>query len=419
MNKIRINLYELLLCISNAQGLVYSKLSNHQQQVAYLAFRLAEEAGLPSEEQKDIFLAALVHDIGALSVNEKLEIIETEPINVNNHAFKGAKLLEEFKPLQKSTSIIKFHHLPWNNGEGLVYKGEDVPYASHIIHLADRVCAMFQSERNVISQLPEILWAIRQKANSIFEPKLVDTLFELSTKEYIWLDLISRSPIKRLPDIGLFDILVLEIDDIVDLALVFSQIIDFRSGFTARHSAGVAKTAERLAQLVGFSPDECKMMLIAGYLHDLGKLAIDNEVLEKPGKLNENELNQIRTHTYYTYHLLDAIEQFSTINKWASYHHEKVGGDGYPFHIKGDNLPLGSRIMAVADVFTAITEERPYRKAMEEDRAIGVLITMIKSGALDGKIVGLLIDNFQTINDLRKQAQLQASKRYEGFLLTQ
>jgi HD-GYP domain-containing protein (c-di-GMP phosphodiesterase class II) len=413
----RINLKDLLLCMSNAQDLVSPNLSNHQQQVAYLAFRLAEQMKLSIERQKNIFLAALVHDIGALSMKERLEIIEKEPINVHNHAFKGAKLLEEFKPLKYSAKIIKFHHLPWNYGEGKYYMGEEVLLGSHIIHLADRTCALLHSNASVITVLPEILSKIREQSDSIFEPGSVDALFELSKKEYIWLDLISNSPVKMINDLNLFNILTLEIDDIIDLSYIFSHIIDFRSSFTARHSAGVAKTAQKIAELNGFSPYECKMMLIAGYLHDLGKIAISNDILEKPAKLNEEEFNEMRTHTYYTYHLLDTIEQFKTINTWASYHHEKLNGKGYPFHIKGDDLPLGARIMAVADIFTAITENRPYRIGMSDNSTKKVLNDMVISGALDPKVVQLVIDNFEIINNIRESAEQEAAKQFDGFLL--
>lgn len=417
MDRIRINLYDLLECISNAQDLVSPKISNHQQQVAYLSFRLSEYIKLPVEQQKDIFLAALIHDIGALSAKEKLELIEKEPINVNNHAFRGAKLLEGFKPLQDSANIIKYHHLPWNYGEGKTFQGEEVPFASHIIHLADRVCALIRFDKNINTQLSDVLSIIRQEADMMYESNLIDALYELSKKEYIWLDLISRAPIKMIPDVGLFNILTLEIDDIVDLALIFSYIIDFRNRFTARHSSGVAKTAERLASLMGFSPYECKMMLIAGYLHDLGKISISDDILEKPAKLNEDEFNKIRSHTYYTYHLLEPIVQLKTINTWASYHHEKLNGMGYPFHIQGDSLSLGSRIMAVADVFTAITEDRPYRKGMDSVQAKEVLQNMVTDNSLDGKMVNLLIDNFEEINRIRENSQIEAAERYQNFLL--
>lgn len=295
--------------------------------------------------------------------------------------------------------------------------GEDVPLASHVIHLADRTCALVRSDSNIISQIPDIMSTIRKQANTVFHPDLVDALFELSKKEYIWLDLISQYSATIISNTGLFNTHTLEIDDIVDLALVFSNIIDFRNRFTARHSAGVAKTAERLAQLSGFSLYECKMMLIAGYLHDLGKIAISDDILEKPSKLNEDEFNEMRAHTYYTYHLLEPLVQLKTINTWASFHHEKLNGTGYPFHIAGDSLSLGSRIMAVADVFTAITENRPYRQGMNFDKTKNVLSNMVASNALDGKVVNLLIDHFNEINNIRENSQIEAAEQYKNFLL--
>jgi len=414
LDTIKIRLYELLKCFSNAQDLVSPLLTNHHKQVAYLSFRLAQEIKLPIEQQKDIFLAALVHDIGALSINERLEIIENEPAYINNHAFIGAKLIGEFKPLQNSARIIKFHHLPWENGKGSVYNGENVQFGSHIIHLADRVCLKINPKNNVLSQVSKIIDNINKNINKIYEPNLVHAMTELSKKEYIWLDLISSSPVKKI-DTGIFDNVEIEIDDVINLALIFSQIIDFRSSFTAQHSAGVAKTAQKLAEFVGFSEYDCKVMLAAGYLHDLGKLAINNSILEKPNKLNEEEFNEIRTHTYYTYQLLNTIPQFQRIKEWASYHHERLDGNGYPFHLKGDSISLGSRIMAAADVFTAIKENRPYRKEMSDNNAVKVLNDMVNGGALDEKVVGTLVNNFKIINEVRENAQYEASERYKKF----
>lgn len=413
MDKMRINLEDLLICMSKAQDIMAPFLSNHHQRVAYLSFRLAQEIRLSIEEQREIYLAALVHDIGALSMDEKLELIENDPDKVNKHAIKGAKLLENFQPLSKASQIIKYHHVPWQYGEGRFYNGEEVPFASHVINIADYTCSLIQPDKNILSQLPVILHSIEKSKNTRVIPELVDALIRISKIEYYWLDLISNSPVKRIRDEELLNVLDLEVDDVIDFALIFSHLIDFRSSFTARHSVGVAKAAESLASLVGFSEYECKLMLIAGYLHDLGKLAISNEILDKPGKLTETEFDEIRKHTYYTYHLLEPIEAFKTINVWASYHHEKLDGTGYPFHIKGENLVLGSRVMAVADVFTAITEDRPYRKSMNDESAKKVLNDMVTSGALDGRIVSLLIDNFDYIKETQQKIQSNVSGRYQ------
>lgn len=160
------------------------------------------------------------------------------------------------------------------------------------------------------------------------------------------------------------------------------------------------------------------MMLIAGYLHDLGKIAIPSSILEKPDKLNDNETKIMRSHTYYTYKLLSEVKEFDTINKWAAFHHERLDGNGYPFHIEGENLTLGSRIMAVADIFTAITENRPYRIGMKDETAIKVLHNMVNTGGIDKRITTLLISNFNDINNLRAQAQTEAANRYKKFMDT-
>ncbi len=414
MDKIR--LHELLLCLSGAQDLISPSLTNHHQRVAYLSYRLAEEAGLSAEQQKEVFLAALVHDIGAVSLGERLDILEKESATINSHAFKSAKFLEGIRSFEKETELIRYHHQSWQNGNGLMYFDKAVPFSSHIVHLADRVCSMIRSSRSVLSQIPLVLSEIGQKNKTVFEPGLVGALFELSKKDYIWLDLVSHAPVKKLPD-NAFETYIHDMDDVIDIACVFSHIIDFKSKFTTKHSTGVAKTAERLAEFAGFSSSESKMMLIAGYLHDLGKLAVNNAVLEKPAKLNKDEYNEIRSHAYYTYRLLDTIPQFEQIKEWASYHHERPDGMGYPFCIKGDKLSAGSRIMAVADVFTAITENRAYRKGMDDESVMQLLNNMVTSGAVDGGIVDLLLSNYSEIVHLKQQAQKESSGWYEQFLL--
>jgi HD-GYP domain-containing protein (c-di-GMP phosphodiesterase class II) len=135
-------------------------------------------------------------------------------------------------------------------------------------------------------------------------------------------------------------------------------------------------------------------------------------ILNKPGGLDAGERNVIRSHTFYTYRLLQAIKGFETINIWASFHHEKLNGNGYPFHLNGDSIPLGARIMAVADIFTAITEDRPYRKGMTLEEAVSVLSAMTKDESICPYVVSILMDNLETVNAARKDAQQKSNARY-------
>ena len=158
------------------------------------------------------------------------------------------------------------------------------------------------------------------------------------------------------------------------------------------------------------------MMRIAGYLHDIGKLKIPNEVLEKPGKLTEAEFNVIKEHAYYTWLLLKDVNGFGQIADWASLHHEKLNGNGYPFHLKGEQLPLGARIMTVADIFSALTEDRPYRKSMEKEQVIAILREDAQRELLSQRLVELLIGHYDPINAQRDTESKAASRKYQESL---
>lgn len=415
VDKTKISMYELLICLTNASDLISAEVADHHQQVAYLAFRIGERLDLPPAHKKDLALAGLLHDIGAFSLNERLALIENES---NDHAVRGARLLEGFEPLAGAAEIIRYHHVPWENGERRLPDGSRPPYLSAILHLADRIVVKIKNGENVIGQIEGIRQKILSRSGSDFIPETVDAFMEISENEYIWLDTVYKPLLYVLSDIVAFDTVELTLDELTDLTKIFAGIIDFRNPFTANHTSGVAATAEKLASLAGFSENECSMMFIAGNLHDLGKLAVSRNILDKPAALTEEERNVIRSHTFYTYRLLQPIKGFETINKWASFHHEKLNGNGYPFHLRGDSIPLGSRIMAVADVFTAITEDRPYRAGMGLGRAMDVLDGMVKEGGLCPYVVSILRDNLEEINRVRQEAQLKSQAAY-GYVMGQ
>ena len=270
-----------------------------------MSFRIAERLGLSIEQQREVLLAGLLHDVGAFSFREKLALIDDERIEgVHNHAFIGASVLESFLPLKDVANIIRYHHVSWQKGKGRKFNGCSVPLASHIVHLADRIVVMIKSNQDIIGQRKDICEKVKTLSGDVFSPELVDAFLEISDKEYVWLDTVYEPLMMIMPSIMNFDTIELGVDEAISLTRVFSNIIDFRSAFTANHSAGVAAVAQKLAELSGFSEKECDMMLIAGYLHDLGKLAVSNEILEKPDKLDAAEYNSVKSHIFYTFRTL-------------------------------------------------------------------------------------------------------------------
>ena len=156
-------------------------------------------------------------------------------------------------------------------------------------------------------------------------------------------------------------------------------------------------------------------MKTAGYLHDLGKLAVPREIIEKRGPLTRSETSLLKSHSFYTHWIPRRIGGLETITNWASCHHERLNGQGYPFHYEGRQLSTGARAMAVADVFTAVTEDRPYRAGMTATSIIKLLMRMAEGAVLDGDIVRVLLDNFDAINRERSAAQQEAIRSYERF----
>jgi HD-GYP domain-containing protein (c-di-GMP phosphodiesterase class II) len=410
-----IPLFNMVMCLSNAMDLINQAVVDHHKRVAYIALSIAAEMGLSIEEQNNLILAGLLHDCGAFSLKERLDLLQFDAENPYKHAELGYILFKEFEPFSKIAILIRYHHTCWDEGRGSEFKGEEVPMGSYILHLADRVAVSIRREKEILGQVKGICEQIEKNSGTMFVPKLVDAFRNLSTKDYFWFDVVSPSISSILALRSRLATIELDLVGLLNLAKLFCQIIDFRSRFTATHSSGVTATSEALSRLIGFSERECQMMKTAGYLHDLGKLAVPTEILEKPAKLTENEFNVIKSHTFHTYRILETISALDVINAWASFHHERLDGKGYPFHHKGEDLSLGSRIMAVADVFTAITEDRPYRKGMSKEKALQVLQQMAQDSALDSNVVSALRIHYDEVNSIRIIAQAEASKEYQEF----
>jgi HD-GYP domain-containing protein (c-di-GMP phosphodiesterase class II) len=415
LRNIPVNLWNLVSPIAKTFDLMNPVLGDHCLRVAYLAMRLAEELKWPAWRRRETAIAGALHDIGAFSLAERLDLLEFETADRGTHARAGYFLLREFKPFERIAETVLHHHLHWGNGQGARADGSPVPEGSHLVHLADRTAVLLRKDEPVLDQIPAIRASIRERSGSWFVPAYVDALLHLCDRDYIWLEISSGAMEDSLRFSLGMETIDTDIREFLDFSRLVCRIIDFKSEFTAIHSSGVAAVGQSLASLVGFSRQECVMFEIAAYLHDLGKLAIPSEILEKRDHLTQAEWGVMRTHAYYTYQILNPIEVLNLVASWSSLHQERLDGSGYPFRLGKDDLPLGARLMAVADVFTGITENRPYRKGMTRVEALSVLHGMAAKGELDVRLVSLLEANYDAIQLARDVAQAQSAREYESF----
>lgn len=415
--EVKASMFDMLLSFARALDFLHSQISGHHLRVANLGSLLAEAAGFSASERADVVIAGALHDIGVISIASRLELCNfslatyegngrAASENVHRHGHEGYLLLQGFAPFANAARIIRYHHVHWADGAGAVFAGDAVPLASHLIHLADRISVLPRADVPILAQRAAITAKIRQGCGSVFHPDLVAVFETVAASDAFWFDLVYphqegllRGRTRHLEQ-------TLDLPRLQELARVFGRIIDFRSPFTAAHSSGVAAAARGLAELCAMDEEELALISVAGHLHDLGKLAVPPEIIDKPGALNEEEANLMRSHAYHTYRILENVPGLETVNVWASFHHERIGGDGYPF--RPPSLPLGARIVAVADVFTALSEDRPYRQGMAEEKIRAVLADCVERGSLDGDIVKLLQNDYARLDQLRRAQQALA-----------
>jgi putative nucleotidyltransferase with HDIG domain len=171
----------------------------------------------------------------------------------------------------------------------------------------------------------------------------------------------TRTAILRLNPEGQTRLSELDIDSICE---TFADVVDAKSPFTYRHSIGVMDAAVAIGTVLGLPANRMQTLRRAALLHDLGKLAISNTILDKPTKLTPEEFAIVKTHPGLSAEILSSIGAFRKIAILAGEHHEKLDGSGYPAGLCGKQLSLESRLLAVADVYGALSEKRPYREAL-------------------------------------------------------
>jgi len=404
----QVPLHRLVLSLSEAMDGRNPEIVDHQQRVTYIAISLARQLGLQRQELIDLFHAAVLHDIGLIGLENRVNTIALDRLELTTwHSEVGYELLRHNRLFQDAASIILHHHIRWDERQKIEDRGGQIPLSSHILALADEVERLIDRKVNVLEQAQSILDQIVEESGQRFRPDCVDALRHVGGAEAFWLD----ASYPRIYNVLLrqmdWPTLVLDEVAVMPIARVFGRIVDAASQWTMVHSAGVTATAVAVAERLNFSPRELGLMRAAGYLHDLGKLTVPSRILDKPAKLDRHEIAVVRGHTYHTFRVLDTIGGMQQISEWAAFHHERLDGTGYPFRHEAKELTLGSRIMAVADVFTAVTEDRPYRKGMSLAQALEVLDELVREGALDGGVVGIVRRDYEAIDAIRREEQVE------------
>ena len=390
-----VDLRYVIYALSDALDLVGIDDVGHGKRVGTMAAACGQAMGLDRNATLFLFDLGVLHDIGVSSTNTHNHLVnEFDWKGSELHCKVGHRLLKNFAPLAPMALPIRYHHTRWDELQKLPELDPKVAEHANLIFLVDRVDALaskhYSDSSSLLMHTDRIRDSIKNKAGKYFAPSLVDAFLRASSTEAFWLQLDNRGIRAVMLDmLEIHQPYQASIAEIKQLAEIFGRIVDAKSPFTAEHSLGVARLARFIAERMEMDANVCDKIEIAGLLHDLGKLRVPDEILDKPGELDTRERKVINTHSFETFQILHRIKGFEDITAWAAYHHEEPDGSGYPFHFEDSELPLEARILRVCDIFQAMVQDRPYRKGLSAHAVLVFLHNLADKGSIDKKIVDI------------------------------
>jgi HD-GYP domain-containing protein (c-di-GMP phosphodiesterase class II) len=416
----QIRLAELIGALSHALDLTGGQIAGHCIRTAHIGTAIGRRLGLSEAQMHDLFYTLMLKDLGcSANAMRMCEIFDTDDtrfkgdfrrvdgtlpsllrqvfrhagarrsvagrakailkaLRARKHAAqlvdircrRGAEIARQMRFSEDVAAGIRHldeHHDGTGRPEGL--KGEE-------IHIFARIALVAQvvDVHSAHGGPKQALRQLRARRGNWLDPEVVDACLAVLAQPGAWKDLKAPDLDQKVlaAEPGQTVILADEdyLDDIVE---GFARVIDAKSPYTAGHSDRVAEITVMIAKELGLSPAECRMLRRAALLHDIGKLGVSARVLNKPSGLDPEEWVEMRAHAAHSELILARIPAFAELAEVGGAHHERLDGRGYPRGLAGDEISLATRIVATADVFDALTAERPYRAPIPPAQALAMI----------------------------------------------
>jgi putative nucleotidyltransferase with HDIG domain len=394
----KINLQRTITSLTNALDFVGTDEFQHGKRVALMAAAIADELDWPPARCEKMLYAGMVHDCGVSRSREQRAINETlEWEDAQQHCWRGAGFLAACPPLAHFAAIVRWHHTRWEDlwREDLA---DELRLESNLIFLADRADVLLAPyfvgaslKDAILWEYPAIVERIAGLGGALFSPELVDAFRRAAARESFWLAMDPAYIEDQIEDfLNRGQPIELDTADALAIAVMFAHTVDAKISYTLEHSTRVARIARHLAEACGIRGEHLDQIEIAGLLHDIGKLRVPEDIIDKPASLTREERAFVMRHSYDTGHILRKVFPDQPIADWAAMHHENLLGTGYPFHRQATDIPREARLIAVADIFQALSQERPYRGHMAKDDVMSRLDSLSQQGRIDPEMVQLL-----------------------------
>ncbi|MCR5462153.1 MAG: HD domain-containing protein [bacterium] len=403
----KLDLTDTLYALSNALDTVQEEMgeisNQHGKNVAFISCIMGKYLNYDNHLLNDLVGLAILHDnafteyvreeynngniLDYDELKTKLEeIVKLRDgfLKAPRHCVVGERNIKLIPFYNDVTNVILYHHENADGSGPLGIKESDTNELAQIIHIADLVDVFFDLKTLTEADFKKAMDKIASYRGTLFSDKMVDTLLNSLTYDHI----------KYLQNHGVIPFLRVNVktevknysdDEIQNICMFFSKIIDYKSSVTKRHSLEVALKCYEMATYYHFSDEKRIRFFFAGAMHDIGKLIVNNDILEKPDKLTEEERILMMEHVVGTKKILSNIKEIDDIITWTSRHHERLDGSGYPLGLIANELSFEDRLLAVLDVYQALVEKRSYKEVLSHEEALSIMNKMV--GKLDMKIV--------------------------------
>ncbi|MBU1363584.1 MAG: HD domain-containing protein [Gammaproteobacteria bacterium] len=427
-----LKLSELISALSHALDITEGQPEGHCVRCCWIGMHIGRRLGLGDDDLWNLYYTLLLKDLGCSSNAARIcELYLTDDLSfkrdfkkvgdslprvlqfVLSHTGLRAPLAERFRSVmtimrdgeqiateliatrcQRGAEIARLLRFPESvsagiysldehfNGQGKPHglAGEAIPLYSRIALLA-QVIDVFHTSGGPQAAFDEV----RQRVGGWFDPALVAAFEQLEGDDAFWKLLASpdvMAAVLALEPAG--HVVALDDDYLDDIAAAFGQVVDSKSPYTSGHSTRVALYADLIAETLGLAADRRRWLKRGALLHDVGKLGVSNSVLDKPGKLDDEEWAAVKAHAMYTETILSRIDAFTELAQVSAAHHERFDGKGYPRGVMAKDICLETRIITTADIFDAITAERPYRGAVPIPKTLEIMAENVGT-AIDAK----------------------------------
>ncbi len=395
---------DLSIALSQGLDLAEGKPVGHAKRVCYIAAMLADALELDAPRRSGVYFGALLHDIGVTPSSADLcrvAGVDEEAIfgplptraldpqrpglgfadrgavleAIYQHTTLGADTVRSLELPDEAATAVVAHHENWDGSgfpQGLA--GDDIPVEARIVAVADVAEVLIAEQLSSLLARRYFASSIGQYAGTQLDPELVARLLDIARSDEFWLGLYAEDLTETLNAMrGQVDTRKSR-KRIARFAEVFADLADAKGSHNGGQSRRTAEGAEQLATAVGLDPGHVEMIRIAGLLHNIGLLGVPARVMTKPDILSVTEMQLMRQHPGASEMILQELPGFEEIAIWIARHHERPDGKGYPEMLSGDDIPLESRILSVADVFAALTSARPHRGAVSREDARQILL---------------------------------------------